>query len=167
VTDKPEPSVEFSVGRPEMPEGYGIKGPNEGRGLLPWSHVQSSLEAARNYWVVTSSARGIPHAAPVWGVWHAGAFYFSTDPGSRKGRNMVPDRPVVVHLESGDEAVILEGRPEQVSDRALLKQLDRLYFEKYAVHLDVGVTYAVLPFKALAWSESDFPGSATRWEFRR
>ena len=167
MTGTTEPSVEFSAGRPEMPGSYGIKGPKEGRGLLPWSHVQSSMQSAHNYWVVTSSAEGIPHAAPVWGLWHTEAFYFSTDPASRKGRNIGSDRPVVVHLESGDEVVILEGRSERVSRRDLLKQLDHLYFEKYAFHLNLGVTYEVLPFKVLAWSEADFPGSATRWEFRR
>src|SRR3972149_6490370 len=64
VTDTTEPTVEFSAGRAQMPGSYGLKGPKEGRGLLPWSQVQASLQSARNYWVVTSSAEGIPHAAP-------------------------------------------------------------------------------------------------------
>jgi hypothetical protein len=148
-----------------MPAGYGIKGPREGRGLLPWSHVETSLQSARNYWLVTSTDDGIPHAAPLWGLWHDGRFFFSTDPKSRKGLNLASGRPVVVHLESGDEAVILEGRPARVQDGELLKQLDELYLKKYGFHLDVGASYHVVPSKALAWSEADFPTSATRWRF--
>jgi hypothetical protein len=72
---------------------------------------------------------------------------------------------VVVHLESGEEAVILEGRPARVRDGELLKQLDGLYFKKYGFHLDTGASYQVVPVKALAWSEADFPTSATRWMF--
>jgi hypothetical protein len=159
--------AENSVGRPAMPAGYGIKGPQEGRGLLPWSHVESRMQSARNYWLVTSTADGIPHAAPVWGLWHDGAFYFSTDPKSRKGLDLSSGRPVVVHLESGDEAVILEGQPAGVRDGELLKRLDELYFKKYEFHLDVGASYRVEPLKAFAWSETDFPTSATRWIFPR
>lgn len=149
-----------------MPKGYGIKGPAEGRGLLAWSTVQSAMLSARNYWVVTASPDGQPHAVPVWGLWHDDMFFFSTDPVSRKGRNMAAGSPVVVHLESGDEAVIIEGHARRVAQDEVLAELDRLYFGKYGFHLDAGVTYAVELVKAFAWSERDFPDSATRWMLR-
>jgi hypothetical protein len=36
------------VSRPYMP-GYGILGPDEGSGLLPWSWAAERLSHARNY----------------------------------------------------------------------------------------------------------------------
>ena len=153
------------TGRPKMPSSYGLRGPSEGSGLLSWDFVATRMRSARNYWLVSGSSTGRPHAAPVWGLWHQDAFYFSTDGHSRKGMNMAARPGVVVHLESGDEAVILEGTAEPIHDSGLLAELDRQYFQKYAFHLDSGATYKVIPRVALAWLEKDFVGSATRWEF--
>jgi hypothetical protein len=51
--------------RPYMP-GYGIVGPTQGSGLLPWSWAEERLTASRNYWVASSWPDGRPHAMPVW-----------------------------------------------------------------------------------------------------
>jgi len=148
-----------------MPAGYGIKAPTGGRGLLPWEFVTSRMEASRNYWVATASPDANPHVAPVWGLWHDYAFYFSTDRHSRKGRNLATQPSVVVHLESGDEVVILVGRAQPVVDPDLLGRLDAAYFKKYAFHLDAGQTYGVSPKTVLAWTEQGFVDNATRWQF--
>lgn len=148
-----------------MPSSYALAKPGEGHGFLSWEFLTSRFEQTRNYWLVTASADGVPHAAPVWGLWLNDAFYFSTDPDSRKGRNIAAGGLAVVHLESGDEAVIIEGHPERVSDRDLLDQLDDLYFRKYDWRLAQSPTYRLKPAKAFAWRESDFTGSATRWRF--
>jgi nitroimidazol reductase NimA-like FMN-containing flavoprotein (pyridoxamine 5'-phosphate oxidase superfamily) len=148
-----------------MPASYGIRPPTEGAGLLDWSFVTSRMEVSRNYWVASASSDGRPHAAPVWGLWHDDSFYFSTDRQSRKGRNVAARPSVVVHLESGDEAVMIEGKAEPVDDSALLAELDGLYVQKYAFHLDAGATYKVAPSVAFAWLERDFVGTATKWEF--
>jgi len=60
-------------------------------------------------------ADGLPHAVPVWGVWVDGALYFGTDRRSRKARNLATNQGAVVHLESGDDAVILEGFAEEIT----------------------------------------------------
>jgi len=154
------------VGRPKMPTSYGIRAPTEGTGLLEWSFVSSRMKASRNYWIASASSDGVPHVAPVWGLWHQDTFYFSTDRHSRKGRNVATRPSVVVHLESGDEAVMIEGNAESVGDSGLLTELDSLYFQKYAFHLDAGATYKVAPKVAFAWLEKDFVGTATKWAFR-
>jgi len=41
--------------------GYGIAGPGEGRGLLPWSWAEERIAAARRYWLATVAADGAPH----------------------------------------------------------------------------------------------------------
>ena len=160
MTEDPE------VTRPQLPASYGIRPPSEGAGLLQWSFVSSRMDAARNYWIATVTSQGQPHSAPVWGLWRHEAFYFSTDRASKKGRNIAATPSVVVHLESGDEAVIIEGRAAVVDDAPLLAELDALYSNKYAYHLDAGLTYKVTPRAVLAWLEKDFIGTATRWVFR-
>lgn len=57
---------------------------------------------------------------PVWGIWLGGAVYFGTDRRSRKAKNLAANPSLVIHLESGDDAVILEGAAEEVDDRGLI-----------------------------------------------
>lgn len=149
--------------RPHMP-GYGIAEAAEG--LLPWSYLTERMAAAHNYWVATTRPDGSPHAAPVWGLWHADAFYFSSGPGSRKGRNLAANPRAVVHLESGDEVVILEGVIEIEEDPAVRQALDQAYQAKYNVSMLAaeGLIYHLRAQRALAWRERDFPTSATRWD---
>jgi general stress protein 26 len=122
------------------------------------------MEASRNYWIASVSPGGRPHVAPVWGVWYQDAFYFSTDQHSRKGLNIASRPSVVIHLESGDEAVMIQGQAEPTKETPLLREVDGEYFKKYAYHLDAGQTYKVSPKIALAWTEKDFTGNATKWE---
>ena len=44
--------------------GYGIVGPDEGRGLLPWSWAEERLIASHDYWVATVWPDGRPHVMP-------------------------------------------------------------------------------------------------------
>jgi hypothetical protein len=73
---------------------------------------------------------------------------------------------VIVHLESGDEVVILEGKIEVIK---LTKGIDDAYNKKYKMRLStfpgaVGL-YRLKPSKVMAWREKDFTSSATKWMF--
>ena len=152
--------TEPEAGRPTMPVGYGV--PEGTAGVLPWSWLDTRLSAARNYWVGTTRPDGRPHAMPVWGVWVEGRLYFGTDPQSRKGRNLSTNPAVVVHLESGDEVVIVEGVAEETPDNpALHARIEEAYHAKYKTR-DVG-NYVVRPRVVFAWSQ--FPADVTRWQF--
>jgi len=153
-----------SPSRPSLPPGYGIKPPTEGR-LIDWPSVEAKLTSAHNYWLVTSSPQGTPHAAPLWGLWHEGSFFFGTDPSSMKAVNISRNNAVVVHLESGDDVVILEGKARQLLGEALATRLDKAYRQKYGFPLQGNPIYGVQVDTAFAWAESDFPESATRWRF--
>lgn len=148
--------------RPHMP-GYGLLAADEGGGLLPWSFVSRQMEEARNYWVVTVGPGSHPHASPVWGLWHKEAFYFAAGAESRKVGNLKRNPALLVHLESGDEVVILEGRAIRVEETALQEDLSRTYRAKYGVDMSAGLVFGLRPRKVLAWREADFPRSATRW----
>ncbi len=158
----PEPS------RPHMP-GYGILDAEGGRGLLPWSWAEERLSNAHNYWLATKGGEARPHAMPVWGIWLDGAFYFSTSPTSRKARNLADDPHCVVCTERADEAVILEGSAEEVSDASELARFKEAYKTKYDWDMDAsqGGIYAVRPRVAFGFIENaaEFAGAATRWRF--
>jgi PPOX class probable F420-dependent enzyme len=152
--------------RPSFPSVYGIHDDEEG--LLGWSWATERLEQARNYWVTTTRPDGSPHAMPVWGVWLDDAFYFSSSPESRKARNLASNPATVVHLESGDDAVILEGQAARVTDEAVLERLGQDYSRKY--EFEVSFTggrplWVVRPLVAYAWQERDYPATATRFDF--
>jgi PPOX class probable F420-dependent enzyme len=141
------------------------------RGLLPWDWARRRLIRAHNYWVSTTGPGGRPHAMPVWGLWLDESFCFSTARRSRKARNLARDPRLVVHLESGDQTVILEGRARPITDAAVLQRYAAAYEPKYRHRPDPADatqrTYAVRVEKAFAWRERDFLTSATRWRFRR
>ncbi len=142
---------------------------------LAWSWALARLEQARTYWIATTCPDGRPHSRPVWGIWLAGACYFST--GSLAARNLLTNPAITLHLESGDEVVILEGQAKVLEDAALLRQVVDLYNHKYHEQLQVeslpGPFYAVRPRVAFGWlvdstgldGGSLFHGTATRWRF--
>ena len=118
--------------RPGLPRGYGIEKATGAPGeRLPWSRVSEWLTAARNYWVCTTRPDGRPHAKPVWGVWLAGCFFFSTHPETITARNLQANPALVVHLESGDQVAIVEGTAMRVEDRPLLERFGETFEAKY------------------------------------
>lgn len=152
-------------GRPNMP-GYGIsEAPPD---APPWSTIVETIAASRNYWVSSTRPDGRPHAAPVWGVVVDGVLCFSTGGTSVKGRNLAARSDVFVHLESGDDVVMLEGAVEPITDPAALAAFVEAYDVKYQVRPEPGgddPIYAVRPRVAYTWEERDFPNTATRWRF--
>ncbi|MEO1255735.1 MAG: pyridoxamine 5'-phosphate oxidase family protein, partial [Bacteroidota bacterium] len=136
--------------------------------------VREQLEQSKNYWVSTTRPNGNPHAAPVWGVLLDDCVYWGTGDTSRKNRNLLNNPHVVLHSESGWDVVIIEGIVEKVTERADFERVAPIYTTKYAPHgyepradeLAQGLMYRVLPHVVMAWKETSFPNTATRWEFR-
>jgi general stress protein 26 len=156
-------SSPVSVGLPHIPQHYGLKPRKQ---YLPWSHAEARLAKSRNYWICTTRPDGRPHSIPVWGSWTDGALYFGTERTSRKARNLAHNPALSVHLESGDDVVILEGTAVEVSDPAIFRKIDKAYRTKYKTPLHPeAVLYCVRPRVALAWTEKNFPNDATRWKF--
>jgi len=162
-------SVNPIARRPYFGNTYGIS--PSSAGLLPWSWASKRMAAARNYWIGSTRPDGRPHAAPVWGVWMDEALYFSSDPASRKARNLALNPNIVVHLESGDEVVILEGIVEVLHNEQIYKQVAKSYNAKYQDQImneetsGGGLIYVLQPANAYGWSEQDFVHSATQWKF--
>lgn len=140
---------------------------------LPWRWAEQRLIEARNYWIVTVRADGRPHTRPVWGVWLDGAFWFST--GSMADGNLRRSSDLTVHLESGSESVILEGRAEEVTDLDVVRPIVAEYNAKYAWDMEAeelpGPFWRMRSAVAFGWASDPtgldggaaFHGTATRW----
>lgn len=156
--------------RPGFSKEYGID-TNNLNGLLPWDWVNEKLSKSRNYWIVSTRKNGNPHSAPVWEIYFEEILYFATNEKSQKAVNLVHNPSVVVHLESGDDAVIIEGTANPVTDKDFLEKLSIVYGQKYQSYQpppDFGagtVVYAVKPKIVFAWKENDFTNTPTRWVF--
>jgi PPOX class probable F420-dependent enzyme len=152
-----------------MPAVYGVPKDGSGGARLPWSWAVERLTAARNYWICTTRTDGRPHAMPVWAVWLDDAVWFSTHPFSTKGRNMARDPRIVVHLESGDDTVVLEGEVEHPTDRGALEHFVDAYEQKYGHRIELAQRkpsiFVLHPRIAHTWTEKDYPRTATRWVF--
>lgn len=159
--------------RPQMPRDYGV--PEDAASMVPWTWAAERLERARNYWFSTTRPDGRPHAMPAWAVWLDGALYFEGSPQTRRARNLAQNPALAVHLESGDEVVILEGEahPAGKPHRPLAERLAAAFTAKYAethdyrpepTQWDEGGLWVMRPRVAFGWST--FPGTVTRWHFQ-
>jgi nitroimidazol reductase NimA-like FMN-containing flavoprotein (pyridoxamine 5'-phosphate oxidase superfamily) len=157
-------------GRPALPRDYGV--PEHDEGLLDWSWAVERLAQAKNYWFSTTRPDGRPHAMPAWAAWVDGALYFDGSPETRRGRNLAQNPSIVIHLESGDEVVIVEGeaiytgKPEGGLAERLAAALASKYRPIYDPSPDTwneGGLWMLRPSVAFGWTE--FPKNMTRWRF--
>jgi general stress protein 26 len=159
---------------------YGV--PADPVGLLPWSWAQERLVDNRNYWVVTASASGRPHAMPVWGVWLAETdrFWFSCSPSARKARNIAENPHCVVTVDDTVECISVEGRAriaDQARDADAVDHAVATYVSKYwddpAVHPEMeafvrsNAIVEVAPDVGfgIIEREEEFAQRATRWRW--
>lgn len=154
---------------------YGV--PADLTGALPWEWAYKRLVANRNYWVVTASADGRPHALPVWGVWMPDdRFWFSCSPNARKLRNIIANPQVAVTVDDTVECVSAEGRGRRVDlGDAGVDPMVAAYLHKYwpdpsdhdamAAFLRSNAIIEVTPERAfgIVEREDEFAARATRW----
>lgn len=142
---------------------YGI--PEALEGSLPWSHVVERLERATEYWVATASPDGAPLARPTWGAWVDGVLYFGGGPRTRWSRNLAANPRASVHLESGTDVVIVEGRVGRLTDPGdpVVAAADDVYEAKYGMRHGIPL-WVLRPDVVFAWT--DFPADATRWRIQ-
>jgi len=159
------------VSRPIFPDGY-LLNPTA---WLDWDEVEQRLSQARNYWLCTVRLDNRPHAVPKWGVWLQGRFYFDGSPQTRHARNLAHNPQVTLHLESGEQVVIVEGTGKAVEkpEPELAQQIAAAYTQKYQQdgyapqpdQWDEGGLFEVIPQVALAWTK--FTDDPTRFIFQK
>lgn len=141
--------------------GYGVSGPDEGTGLLPWS-----------YWLASRRPDGRPNLMPVWGVWHEGGLRLSSSRESRKARNLTANPRCTISTEDAANPVVIEGDATLVTKPAGLESILALENAKYGTDYGVELVdpalnsvFRIRPTWACALRIDDFTGSPTRWEF--
>jgi nitroimidazol reductase NimA-like FMN-containing flavoprotein (pyridoxamine 5'-phosphate oxidase superfamily) len=125
--------------------------------------VEAQLQDAVHYWLCTVRADGRPHAVPKWAVWVEGKIYFDGSPETRHARNLALNPAVVIHLESGEQAVIVEGLARAIDKPAveLAGMVAAAYRRKYAglgyapkqTQWDAGGLFEIGPRVVLAWTK--------------
>jgi hypothetical protein len=161
--------AEPTASRPYMP-GYGVVGPDQGSGPLPWSWAEERLVASHDYWVATTRPDGRPNVTPVWGVWARRAAWFSSSRQSRKARNIAADRRVTLTTDNPRQPVIVEGVVSTVTDLADIEAFTGWVNAKYDSDLAVdffveNATFRIEPQRVFGLDEADFTGTPTRWAF--
>ena len=103
----------------------------------------------------------------IWGLWLDGAFWFSTDGNSRKGRNLATNPHCVISSDNAEQAVIVEGQVKIIKDAATLKKIFAAYKKKYKMDISGmdSPMYRVQPVVAFGMWEKKFTQTATRWLF--
>src|SRR5687768_11899840 len=144
---------------------------------LPWSWAAERLVANRNFWVVTASQHGRPHALPVWGVWHDGdqRFAFGCGPRSRKAANLAVNPAMVLATDGTVDCLSIEGRAARVADAARLDVWVERYLAKYrpltadlsAEFMRANLMFEFVPERAFGIVEREdaFAERATRWRW--
>lgn len=146
--------------------GYGLRDRAPKR--VPWSVQRRRLVTARSYWIVTADRRSVPHAVPAWGIWMDEELLFDSGTRSRKTRDLVANPEAVVHLDGGEDVLVLHGRVARLRDRARALRFARAYRRKYEWDYDAddppGIIFRFRPRVAIAFDEG-IVGTATRWRF--
>jgi hypothetical protein len=165
-------SREPAASRPLLPKDYGV--PESDDGMVAWAWAVEQLTRARNYWFCTTRPDGRPHTMPAWAVWVDDRLYFDGSPATRRARNLAVNSAIAVHLESGEQVVILEGHALAAGKPTpdLAQRLVAAFEAKYAASddyhpalttWDAGGLWRLEPSVAFGWTA--FPRALTRWRF--
>ncbi|HEX6269371.1 MAG TPA: pyridoxamine 5'-phosphate oxidase family protein [Anaerolineales bacterium] len=155
----------MKITRPTFPRGYVDKPVS----FVTWDWVAAQLTESKNYWLCSvrpptpGAPAGQPHVIPRWAVYVDGKLYYDGSPETRHARNIELNPHISVHLESGTEAIILEGRSLAAGKPSpeLGKKLSQAYREKYGDFgyspepnsWDEGGLYVFTPRQCIAWSK--------------
>jgi hypothetical protein len=105
---------------------------------------------------------------PVWGVWLDATLYFDGPPTTRWARNLAANPRLTVHLESGEDVVIVDGLADDlVTDDELAGRIVTAWNVKYGRLAPEPATVGLFrqrPRSARAWSHSSLV-DGTRWTF--
>jgi nitroimidazol reductase NimA-like FMN-containing flavoprotein (pyridoxamine 5'-phosphate oxidase superfamily) len=104
----------------------------------PWDDIERLLTDAQLYWIITVRADGRPHAVPLVGVWHDGAFAFCTGREEQKQRNLDANTHVAVTTGTTGangwnrgKDIVVEGTAVPVTAAEALQELAHAWSAKY------------------------------------
>ncbi len=142
------------------------------RHLQDWTEVAARISAAPNYFLATTDDDGRPHLRPVDGVFVDDALCFGGSPETRWVRYLQQRPDISMSLPDAEHAVLLEGAAELVTDATLpvsiaLGPANRAKYPQYYTGDDAPPFrpfWCLRPRRVYAWSLSEFPARATRFD---
>ena len=160
--------------RPGFHPDYAV--PTDDAGMHTWEWVTKRLADGFLYWQATVNLNGTPLSRPVWGVFVDGGLFVENGP-NRTRRNINRDPTISVHVEHGDDVVIVEGTAETAfaMPREKAEAVATAFTAKYGAKdyrpepeqyqaAESGLFW-IRPRVVLAWS--NFAKDPTRWTFER
>jgi len=149
----------IKITRPTFPPGYVDKPVS----FLSWDRVVAQLTESKNYWLSSVRPDAHPHVIPRWAVYVDGKIYYDGSPETRHARNIELNPNITVNLESGTEAIILEGTsvPAEKPSPEFAQKLSQAYKKKYRdlgyapepSAWDEGGLFVFTPRQCIAWSK--------------
>lgn len=155
----------LKITRPKFPKGY-VEKPIS---YLSWDRVAAHITDSKHYWLCSvrpptpEAPAGRPHVVPRWAVFVDGKIYYDGSPETRHSRNLEINPHITVNLESGAEAIILEGtaRAADKPSPELAQKLSAAYKNKYGDmgyapepdSWDQGGLFVFTPRQCIAWSK--------------
>lgn len=150
--------IPTKITRPAFPPGY-VSRPVR---LLTWEWVAAQLTESLHYWLSSTRPDGRPHVVPRWGVYVEGRFYYDGSPETRHARNLLSNPNAALHLESGEQVIILEGisaaapKPDRELGRRLSKGFRAkdgpLGYSPRPNQWDHGGLFVLTPRQCIAWT---------------
>jgi len=104
-------------------------------------NLDPRLQTERNIWLATTRPDGRPHLVPIWFVYEAGRFYICTQAQSVKARNLQSNSAVMLALEDGDRAHVVEGRARAVQPST---NVIRQFKEKFDWDISTDKSYGLV-----------------------
>lgn len=124
--------------------------------------MEQRLTEAQNYWLCTVRPNSRPHSIPKWAVWVNGRIYFDGNPETPHAKNIAVNPFVSLHLESGDDVIIVEGAARLLGKPSLklATQVSKAYIAKYAAkgyspqptQWDNDGLFEIVPRTIMAWT---------------
>ena len=144
--------------RPKLPKGYA----DNPVSYVDWEWVVEQMTVSENYWLSSVRPNGHPHVVPRWGVYIDNKFWYDGSPETRHAKNIMENPNVSLHLESGDQVVMMEGvsKPAEKPTPEFANQLAEAIGNKYGdqgykpepTQWDEGGLYVFTPRQCIAWT---------------
>jgi len=158
------------ISRPKLPKGYA----DNPASYVDWAWVAEQMTASKNYWLSSVRPNGHPHVVPRWGVFIDNKFYYDGSPETRHAQNIMKNPHVSLHLESGNQVVMMEGTstPAEKPTPDFANQLAQAIGNKYSdqgyspepTQWDEGGLYVFTPRQCIAWTS--FYENPTKFIFK-
>ena len=146
------------ISRPKLPKGYA----DNPASYVDWEWVAEQMTESKNYWLSSVRPNGSPHVVPRWGVFIDNKFWYDGSPETRHAQNIMKNPNVSLHLESGNQVVMMEGisksaeKPTPEFATQLAEAIGRKYGEDgYSPkpdQWDEGGLYVFTARQCIAWT---------------